>query len=301
MKQTVLVTGASGFIGAHLAQRLEQAGYRVRAMTRRPERYTGPGEPVAGDVSDPSSLARALTDTDAAYYLVHSLSHDDFEARDAQAARNFAAAAAEAEVGQIIYLGGLGVDGEQLSSHLRSRREVETILSAGSVPVTTLRAAVIIGAGGISWEITRQLVDHLPAMVLPAWADTLTQPIALHDALTYLTGVLDNPAAIGRVFEIGGPEVLSYADMLHRVARLEGRELPAVTTSLLTTQLTSLFLPLVTDVDTAVARTLVDSLSTEVIVHDHSIQQVVPGPTMTFDEAARDALANRNADPYSVQ
>ena len=296
MKQTVLVTGATGFIGSHLAQRLEQAGLNVRAMTRHPERYTGAGEPVAGDVGDRPSLARALKDVDAAYYLVHSLSHDDFEARDAQAARNFAQAAGEADLEQIIYLGGLGVDNQKLSAHLRSRREVETILATGSVPVTTLRAAVIIGAGGISWEITRQLVDHLPAMILPAWADTLTQPIALNDALDYLTGVLNNSLALGRVFEIGGPEALSYADMLHRVARLQGRDLPAVTTSLLTTQLTSLFLPLVTDVDTAIARTLVDSLSNEVVVHDHSIQQVVPGQTMTFDDAARDALANHEAD-----
>src|SRR4051794_27338784 len=261
-------------------------------MTRRPAEYAGAGEPVAGDVSDPGSLAAALANVDAAYYLVHSLDAEDFEARDAAAARHFAGAAAAAGLQQIVYLGGLGADGAGLSPHLRSRREVERILSAGSVPVTTLRAAVIIGHGSISWEITRQLVDHLPAVITPRWVATRTQPIALRDAVRYLVGVLDKPEAYGRTYEIGGPEALTYAAMLQRVAGVRGKALPNLTVPVLTPQLSSLWLSLVTDVNFQVARTLVDSLSTEVVVSDRSIEQLVPGRTFTFEDSVRVALAD---------
>jgi uncharacterized protein YbjT (DUF2867 family) len=293
--RTVLVTGASGFVGSHLATRLVGDGHSVRAMTRHPSDYTGAGEPIAGDVSDPDSLAAALANVDAAYYLVHSLDSADFEARDAVAAQNFAAAASGAGVQQIIYLGGLGADSEKLSPHLRSRREVERILTEGPVPVTTLRAAVIIGHGGISWEITRQLVDHLPAVITPKWVATKTQPISLRDAVRYLVGVLDRPEAYGKTYEIGGPVALTYGDMLQRVAAVRGKALPNLTVPVLTPQLSSLWLSLVTDVNLQVARTLVDSLSTEVVVHDRSIEQIVPGPTFSYEDSVRVALADRAA------
>ena len=289
------MTGASGFIGSHVARRLVEEGYRVRAMTRHPDKYEGAGEPVAGDVEDAESLFSALTGVQAAYYLVHSLGSDDFEQRDARAAENFAKAAGQAGLERIVYLGGLGADGEDLSPHLRSRREVEEILAAGPVPVTTLRAAVVIGHGGISWEITRQLVDHLPVMVTPKWVETRTQPIALRDALRYLIGVLESAEAAGKTYEIGGHEVLSYAEMLQRVAKVRGRPLPSITVPVLTPHLSSMWLALVTDVDQDVARNLVDSLSTEVIVHDKSIEQVVPGVPLGFDDAVREALADREA------
>ena len=166
---TVLVTGATGFIGRRLVPALLDAGHDVRAMTRRPESYDGPGEPVGADVSDRSSLDEALRDVDVAIYLVHSLDDPDFERKDAEAARNFSAAAAAAGVRQIVYMGGLGDDDEDLSAHLRSRREVEHLLGEDGVPVTVLRAAIVVGHGGISWEITRQLVKNLPAMVVPKW------------------------------------------------------------------------------------------------------------------------------------
>ncbi len=296
MSVTVLVTGASGFVGSHLAQALVEAGHTVRAMTRHPESYSGAGDPVAGDVTDADSLAAALDGVAVAYYLVHSLDDDDFERKDADAARTFAAAAAEARLERIVYLGGLGRENEELSAHLRSRREVEGLLAAGPVPVTVLRAAIVIGHGGISWEITRQLVAHLPAMIVPRWATTKTQPIALRDVIRYLVGVLEPVEARGRTFEIGGPEVLTYAEMMRRVAHLRhDRPLPMLAVPLLTPRLSSYWLALVTDVDTATARNLVDSMSNEVTVDDASILGVVPGRTMGYDEAVREAFDQRDA------
>ncbi|MEU7867342.1 NAD(P)H-binding protein [Dactylosporangium sp. NPDC049140] len=296
MTLTVLVTGASGFVGSNLVPELLAHGHRVRAMTRRPQQYSGAGEPVAGDVGDPASLRAALEGVDVAYYLVHSLGLDDFVERDAAAARNFAAAAAGAQTKRIVYLGGLGADGDALSDHLRSRREVEEILTAGPVPVTTLRAAVIVGHGGISWEITRQLVDHLPALITPQWVTTRTQPVALPDMLRYLRAAAESEEATGRVYEVGGPDVLSFADMLQRVAKLRGKYLPNVTVPLLTPRLSSMWLSLVTDVDIPTARNLVDSLSAETVVREHPVAELVPGPALGYDDAVRLALAERAAE-----
>ena len=296
MGSTVLVTGASGFVGSHLATALVEAGHQVRAMTRHPERYAGAGKPVRADVADRASLDRALTGVDVAYYLVHSLDSDDFVELDAQAARNFSAAAAQAGVERIIYLGGLGREDQDLSDHLRSRRQGEALLGSDGVPVTVLRAAIVIGHGGISWEITRQLVAHLPAMVVPRWATTKTQPIALADVIRYLVGVLEPLEARGRVFEIGGSEVLTYAEMMQRVAKLHHhRVLPMVAVPLLTPRLSSHWLAFVTDVDTATARNLVDSMSNEVVVREHSIADVVPGEPMDYTSAVEAAYAQRAA------
>lgn len=294
MSYEVLVTGASGFVGSHLAEALVEAGHSVRAMTRRPDDYDGAGTPVVGDVADRASLVAAMSGADAAYYLVHSLDSEDFESKDADAARNFAAAASEAGLKRIIYLGGLGHDDGELSAHLRSRREVEELLAAGDVPVTVLRAAIVVGHGGISWEITRQLVDHLPAMVVPRWATTRTQPIALADIVRYLVGVLEPDEARGQTYEVGGPDVLTYAEMMQRVARIKyGRPLPMLAVPLLTPRLSSHWLSLVTDVDTQTARNLIDSMNNEVVVGTDTIKQVVPGEPMSYDDAVREALRQR--------
>lgn len=298
---TVLLTGATGFVGRRLAAELVDRGHTVRAMTRRPDSYDGPGEAVGADVADRDSLDAALAGAEVAIYLVHSLDQADFEARDAAAARTFGQAAADAGVRQIIYLGGLGADDEDLSPHLRSRREVEHLLGEGGVPVTVLRAAIVVGHGGISWELTRQLVKNLPAMIVPRWVSTRTQPIAVDDVIRYLAGVVDNEEAIGEVFEIGGPEAMTYLDMLAIAADVtRGRPVPLVRVPVLTPRLSSYWLALVTDVDVTTGRNLIDSMSTEVVVTDDRIRSVVPGEPIPYREAVRRALAERLAEGRSV-
>ncbi len=289
----VLVAGASGFVGRRLCPVLIEAGYDVRAMTRHPESYEGGGAAVYGDVHDPTTLREALAGCQAAYYLVHSLDSPDFERKDADAAWAFAEAAAAAGLQRIVYLGGLGDDDDDLSAHLRSRRGVEQLLGSAGVPVTTLRAGIIVGHGGISWELTRQLVEHLPAMITPRWVRTRTQPIAIDDVVRYLVGVLELPEAADRALDIGGPEVLEYVTMMRRVAQIQGRKFAVMPVPLLTPRLSSLWLALVTDVDTQTARALVDSMTNEVVVRDDSIRALVPFDPMGYDEAVRLALAER--------
>ncbi len=289
------VAGASGYIGSHLTAELVARGYPVRALTRNPDSYRGPGDPVRADALQPDSLVPALRSSESAYYLVHSLAAADFAERDAAAAGHFAAAASAAGVRRIVYLGGLGSESGDLSPHLASRRQVESILAAGDVPTTVLRAAVVVGHGSISWEITRQLVEHLPAVVTPRWVHTRTQPIAQADVIRYLVGVLDAPGALGRVFEVGGPDVLSYLDMMRRAAAVMGRRLPNLSVPLLTPRLSAAWLALVTDVDLPTARNLIDSLRTEVVVRDNAIRDVVDGPTIGYEEAVRRALADRES------
>jgi uncharacterized protein YbjT (DUF2867 family) len=288
----ILVTGATGFIGRRLVAALAAEGHDVRAMTRRPESYDGPGEPVAGDVDDRDSLLGPLEGVEVAYYLVHSLDDEDFERKDAEAARTFASAAAEQGVQQIIYMGGLGDDGD-LSAHLRSRRQVEGLLGETGVPVTVLRAAIVVGAGGISWELTRQLVHNLPAMVVPKWAATKTQPIAIDDVIRYLVGVCGNEAALGEVFEIGGPDQLTYVEMLRLAAEVDkGRTPPIVKVPVLTPRLSSYWLALVTDVDVTTGRNLIDSMGIEVLVKEQRIREIVPGEPIGYAEAVRRALSD---------
>ena len=287
------MAGASGFVGQRLCVALDRAGHDVVAMTRNPAGYRGAGTPVHGDVQEPATLEPAMAGCQAAYYLVHSLQDADFEHKDATGATAFGEAAAQAGLHRIIYLGGLGDDADDLSAHLRSRREVESLLGTGGVPVTVIRAGIIVGHGGISWELTRQLVEHLPVMITPQWVATRTQPIAVDDVVTYLAGVLEPPEASGRVYEAGGPDVIPYSTMLRRVAAIENRPLLLLPVPLLTPWLSSLWLTLVTDIDTSTGRALVGSMINEVIVRDDSIRELIPIRPMTYDDAVRAALRQR--------
>jgi uncharacterized protein YbjT (DUF2867 family) len=292
----ILVTGASGFVGRHLVPALVGGGHDVRALTRRPEAYRGEGEPVGGDVTEPATLAPALAGAEVAYYLVHSLERRDFARRDADAAEAFGAAAHAAGVRRIVYLGGLGDPHDRLSPHLRSRHEVEGLLAASDVPVTTLRAGVIVGDGGTSWEIIRRMVERVPALVVPTWARTRTQPIAIADVVRYLVGVLTvgTDDRDDRTYEIGGAEVLRYTELLSRLSHLEGRpvlQLPVPLPSVRLAAFAAGFvLPVITGVDAHTVQTLLESMTTEVVVRDDAIRRVVEFEPMDYDSAALAAL-----------
>jgi len=290
----VLVTGATGFVGGHLVPALVGAGHEVRTLVRDRGRYDPPAgvEVVEADLLDPDSLDDAFEGIEAAYYLVHSMrAGADFEERDREAASNFAAAASAAGVERVVYLGGLGEDTDDLSPHLRSRREVERILADGDYDLTTLRAAVIVGADSASFRMVRQLVKRLPVMVTPRWVGNECQPIAIADVVAYLAGVLDAPGTAGETYGIGGPDVLTYREMLVRTAGAMGRMQPLIlSVPVLTPKISSYWVGLVTDVPAAVARPLILGLKNPVVVTDDSIRDHVDVELTPFDEAVRLAL-----------
>jgi uncharacterized protein YbjT (DUF2867 family) len=294
----VLVTGATGFIGGRLVPALLAAGHEVTALVRDADRYDAPPgvRVVEGDLLEPGSFDAAM-DVDAAYYLVHAMkAGDDFAERDRRAARNFITAAADTPIEQVIYLSGLGDDRDELSEHLRSRREVEYILSEGPFDTTVFRAAVIVGEGSTSFELVRELVGRLPVMITPQWVRTPCQPIAVDDVIGYLTDAIETPATRGGVYEIGGPEVLSYAEMLRRTGRKLGREPTLVPVPVLTPRLSSYWLRLMSNVDYNVARSLIDGLRNPVVVRDDAVREVLPRELTPFDEAVERALDETQAD-----
>ena len=291
---TVAVLGATGVVGTALVSVLAESE-EVVAVSRRPD--GSPGErvrTVATDVTDGTSVRRSLEGVEVAYYLVHSLGTPNYAEVDRQAAETVAREAERAGVSQLVYLGGLGDDRPDLSPHLRSRLETAVTLSSGAVPVTTLRAAVVIGRGSAAFETIVSLVDRLPAMIAPRWVSTPTQPIALADVVRYLVGVARMPEARDQSFDVGGPDVLSYKEMIERIARIRDRRRLIVEVPVLSPRLSSYWLHLVTPVRAGVARPLIEGLRNPTVVRDDRVRGLLPFPLTSFDDAARAALSSRS-------
>ncbi len=299
-RRVVAVTGASGYIGSRLVPRLLAAGWRVRCLVRTPRKLearawvSDPGvEIVACDLADAGATRAALTGCIHAYYLVHSMlsAGAHYASVDQELAQSFASAAQSAGVQRILYLAGLGETGDDLSEHLRSRRRVEAALASGTVPVTVLRAAMIVGAGSASFEILRYLTERLPVMVTPRWVSSPCQPIAVDDVLHYLVACLDEPRTVGATLDIGGPDVLTYADLIGLLARARGLRRLVVPVPVLTPRLSSWWIHLVTPISAQIARPLTEGLRNRVVCRDERARQWMPHACMPMREAIEAALA----------
>jgi len=300
LKNLILLTGATGYVGGRLLKVFLEKSYRVRCMARKPE-YLKAKLPtfvdvVAGDVGQLDSLGPALEGVQTAYYLVHSMNNNpDYEEADRRAAENFSRAAKSAGVQKIIYLGALGSSGN-LSPHLRSRQEVGRILRASGVPTVEFQASIIIGSGSFSFEMIRALVERLPVMVTPRWVQTLCQPIAINDVITYLSEALDKDFPQSQVFPIGGIKAVSYGNLMGEYARQRGLRRFMIPVPFLTPRLSSLWLGLVTPVYAQVGRQLIEGLRYETVVEDHSALAVFSVKPMEVEVAIRQALRNEDND-----
>lgn len=294
----VLLTGATGYVGGRLLDALHARGVQLRCLARRPDflrpRVPPEVEVVAGDVRDPDSLRAALSGVHTAYYLVHSLGEGaGFVDRERQAASAFAAAARDTGVRRIVYLGGLG-HGPALSPHLASRQEVGRLLAGAGVPVIEFRASIVIGSGSLSFEMIRALVQKLPVMVVPKWAQLLAQPIAIEDVIAYLVAALDRPEGESRIYEIGGADRVSYLGIMQEYARQRGLRRFMLPVPVLTPRLSSLWLGLVTPVQARVGRQLLVSLTNETVVTDAAALEVFAVRPRGIRDAVARALANED-------
>ena len=297
----ILLTGATGYVGGRLLRALQAAGYPVRCLVRRPEflapRVSPETEVVKGDCLDAASLPPACAGVHTAYYLVHSMgSSGDFTEQDRAAAANFGAAARAAGVQRIIYLGGLGDAEGRLSTHLRSRHETGEALQASGVPVIELRASIILGSGSLSFELIRALVERLPAMLCPRWVRTTAQPIAIEDVLAYLLAAVALPRGQDGIFEIGGADRVSYADIMNEYARQRGLRRLMIPVPFLTPRLSSLWLGLTTPVYARVGRKLIEGVENETTVHDNRALQVFPIRPMGLRQAIQRAILNEDQE-----
>lgn len=298
----ILLTGANGYIGTRLLPRLLEAGHEVYALVRSrsrieiPQAFQNQLHILEADLLSPSSLTKIPKEIDAAYYLVHSMSYSPkFSEMEIACAKNFADYLETTQAKQIIYLGGLANE-EPLSRHLASRKKVGEILQKGKVPVTVLMAGIIIGSGSASFEIIRDLVEKLPIMIAPKWLNHLTQPIAVRDVLTYLTLVLGNPTCFHQSFEIGGPDVMSYKELLLKLAKIRGLRRKIFTVPVLTPRLSSYWLFFVTSTNFSLARFLVESLMNHAVCKEQRIQKLFPRKLLTYEEAVQLAFARIEAD-----
>ncbi|TQC43467.1 SDR family oxidoreductase [Rhodococcus sp. WS4] len=305
----VLVTGATGYIGGRLAPRLAAAGYRVRVLARSPDKLTdvpwaSDVEVARGDLSDPESLSAAFTDVDVVYYLVHSMGgSDEFEEAERISAENAAEAARTSGVGRIVYLGGLHPDSADLSPHLRSRTQVGQILIDSGVPTMVLQAGVVIGSGSASFEMIRHLTNRLPVMTTPRWVNNRIQPIAVRDVLHYLVAAAEAPLPRSRTFDIGGPDVIRYGEMMQTYAEVAGlRQRRILVLPVLTPKLAGLWIGLVTPIPRSLGRALIESLHNDAAAAEHDIDDVIPPPKeglTTYRDAVR--LALRRIDNGEVE
>ena len=295
----ILLTGATGYVGGRLMRRLESDGRALRCLVRRPDQFRGRAasttEIAPGDITDRESVARALAGVEFAYYLVHSMgAGEDFEERDRLAASIFASEAARAGVKRIVYLGGLGDSTSELSAHLRSRHEVGEILARSGVPTLELRASIVIGSGSLSFELVRSLVERLPAMITPRWVGVLAQPIAIDDVLDYLIESLEIPLPASRVYEVGGPDRVSYGDLMREYARQRGLHRFMVSVPVLTPRLSSLWLRIVTPIYAEVGRKLIDSICHPTCVDDDSALRAFSVRPLGVRDAIARALENED-------
>ncbi len=298
-KKKILIVGATGYVGGHLVPALLKKGYQVRCMVRNPEKLLARNwknvEIIEGDVLKPETLPKALKNIHTAYYLVHSMGGSkNFEKTDAVAAANFCKAAKASNIQRIIYLGGLAKDTDSLSSHLKSRQEVGTILGSSGVPVTEFRASIIIGSGSASFEIIRDLVKKLPVMVTPKWVKSRCEPISIQNVIEYLVLCLEEPRTINQVLEIGGGDILSYARMMRQVAEVMEKKLWIISVPVLTPRLSAYWLNLVTTVPMSIAYPLVDGLKNDTICTDHRIREWIKIKLISFTQAVRSAIEEEN-------
>jgi len=291
---SILVTGATGFIGKKLLERLAKTGYKVTAMSRTKYPDSENVRFVTADAFDMDSLRNALKGIETAFYLLHSMEGskkewEKFANREKLQAENFLKASEDAGVKRIIYLGGLVTESLDLSKHMRSRHEVGKILASGNIPVTELRASVIVGAEGGSYAMLRYLVERLPLMVCPKWVKSTTQPIAVDNVVDYLVGVMKNPITAGKTLEIGGPDKMTYEQMMRLYSSMINRNLNIIQIPFLTPRLSSYWIDLVTPVKASLARPLVDSLVHDSFVKDNTIQELVPVNFKHMTEAIKEA------------